>query len=82
MDKILEKFFELERWEYAIDKGLGKGISKATLYQLTKPETRVAMYEAIRDGKYEIAPPHTAKIPKIMASSERFISMNRLIEFY
>lgn len=64
MDKILEKFFELERWEYAIDKGLGKGISKATFYQLTKPETRVAMYEAIRDGKYEIAPPHTAKIPK------------------
>ena len=64
MDKILEKFFELERWEYAIDKGLGKGISKAQLYQLTKPETRVAMYEAIRDGKYEIAPPHTAKIPK------------------
>ena len=50
MDKILEKFFELERWEYAIDKGLGKGISKAQLYQLTKPETRVAMYEAIRDG--------------------------------
>lgn len=64
MDKILEKFFEIERWEYAIDKGLGKGISKAQLYQLTKPETRVAMYEAIRDGKYEIAPPHTAKIPK------------------
>lgn len=63
-DKILEMFFELERWEYAIDKGIGKHINKAHLYQLTKPETRIEMYEAIRDGRYEIAPPHTAQIPK------------------
>lgn len=63
-DVILEKFFELGRWEYAIDKGIGKHINKAHLYQLTKPETRIEMYEAIRDGRYEIAPPHTAKIPK------------------
>lgn len=63
-DIILQKFFELERWTYAIEKGVGKHIAKSDLYQLTKPETRVAMYEAIRDGRYEIAPPHTAKIPK------------------
>ena len=63
-DIILQKFFELERWTYAIEKGVGKHIAKSDLYQLTKPETRIAMYEAIRDGRYEIAPPHTAKIPK------------------
>lgn len=63
-DIILSKFFEIDRWEYAINKGLVKGISKAQLYQLTKPETRMVMYQVIRDGKYEIAPPHTAKIPK------------------
>lgn len=63
-DIILEKFFELERWEYAIDKGEGKHIDKGQLYQLTKPEIRARMYEAIRDGKYDITPPHTAKIPK------------------
>lgn len=63
-DKILEKFFELERWEYAIDKGVGKDISRRDLYQLAKPEIRVRMYQAIKDGKYEIAPLHTAQIPK------------------
>lgn len=63
-DIILQKFFELRRWTYAIDKGIGKHIAKSDLYQLAKPETRIAMYEAIRDGRYEIAPPHTAQIPK------------------
>lgn len=63
-DVILQAFFEPERWEYAIDKGVGKDIDKSQLYQLTKPEVRAKIYQAIRDGKYEIAPPHTAQIPK------------------
>lgn len=42
-DKILEMFFDIKRWTYAIDKGVGKHINKAHLYQLTKPETRAAM---------------------------------------
>lgn len=63
-DKILEMFFEPERWQYAISKGVDKDISKAQLCQLCKPEVRIAMYEAIRDGRYKICPPHTAKIPK------------------
>ena len=64
MDKITEMFFQHERWVYAIEKGCVKGISKASLYQLTKPEVRIAMYNAVKNGKYEIAPPHTALIPK------------------
>lgn len=64
MDKILQMFFEPARWQYAINKGINKHISKADLYQLTKPETRIQMYEAIKNGRYNIAPPHTAKIPK------------------
>lgn len=63
-DIILKKFFEPERWEYAIAKGVGKDVPKNWLYQLCKPEVRVAMYQAIKSGQYEIAPPHTAKIPK------------------
>ena len=63
-DIILEKFFEMSRWEYAIDKGVGKDISRRDLCQLAKPEMRAQMYQAIKDGRYEIAPPHTAKIPK------------------
>lgn len=30
-DIILEKFFEMPRWEYAIDKGVGKDISRRDL---------------------------------------------------
>lgn len=63
-DKILEMFFEHDRWIYAIEKGVGKHIAKSDLYQLTKPETRMTMCQAIREGHYDITPPHTAKIPK------------------
>lgn len=63
-DIILEKFFEMPRWEYAIDKGVGKDISRRDLCQLAKSEVRAQMYRAIKDGRYEIAPPHTAQIPK------------------
>ena len=63
-DKIMTMFFEPERWQRAIAKGVDKDISKAQLYQLCKPEARIAMYNAIKEGKYKICPPHTAKIPK------------------
>ena len=64
-DKILSMFFEPERWKYAIAKGIDKkDMRKDQMYQLTKPEVRVEIYRRIRDGKYKIAPPHTAKIPK------------------
>ena len=63
-DKILQMFFEPERWQYAIGKGLDKDMNKATMYQLTTPGARLEMYRRIRDGKYKIMPPHTAKIPK------------------
>lgn len=64
-DRILEMFFEPERWKYAIAKGIDKkDMRKDQMYQLTKPEVRVEIYRRIRDGKYKIAPPHTAKIPK------------------
>ena len=63
-DIILQKFFEIERWTKAIEKGVGKDIRKDQLIKLTDEKTRVAMYCAMRDGTYEISPPHTAQIPK------------------
>lgn len=64
MDVLLNMFFDKDRWEDAINKGLLKDINKTELRKLTKPDVRKAMYIAIRDDNYEIAPPHTAKIPK------------------
>ena len=52
-DKILTMFFSPDRWEAAIEKGVGKDINKAYLYQLTKEETRMRIYELMKDGKYE-----------------------------
>ncbi|MDD6017225.1 MAG: reverse transcriptase domain-containing protein [Prevotellaceae bacterium] len=75
-DKILKMFFEFDRWESAIAKGIVKDVPKATLYQLCKPEVRMSMYEAIRDGKYEIAPPHTAQIPKDTPGEFRTVYVN------
>lgn len=63
-DTILEMFFDPQRWQYAIDKGIGKDIRKDHLYQLTKPETRIEIYKKMRDGNYAIFPPHIAEIPK------------------
>jgi len=75
-DKILKMFFDFNRWEAAIAKGIFKDVPKATLYQLCKPEVRMAMYAAIRDGRYEIAPPHTAQIPKDTPGEFRTVYVN------
>ena len=64
MDILLQKFFEKERWENAIEIGVDKGIDKGELKKLTSPEVRLAMYNAIITDNYEIAPPHQAQIPK------------------
>ena len=79
-DKILQMFFEKERWTYAIDKGVGKDINKGKLYQLTKPEVRAKMYQAIANGNYVIAPPHTAKIPKDTPGEFRTVYVNEPID--
>ena len=64
MDILLQKFFEKERWQNAIEVGVNKGIDKGELKKLTSPQIRVAMYNAITTDNYEIAPPHQAQIPK------------------
>ena len=63
-DILLQKFFEKERWEQALEVGVGKGIDKGELRALTSPEVRLAMYNCIVSNNYEIAPPHQAQIPK------------------
>lgn len=75
-DKLLKMFFEPERWEYAIAKGIVKDVPKNVLYQLCKPEVRIRMYQAIANGTYEIAPPHTAKIPKDTPGEWRTVYVN------
>ena len=63
-DILLKKFFEMERWEQALETGVDKHIDKGELRKLTSPEVRLAMYQAIASDNYEIAPPHQVQIPK------------------
>lgn len=63
-DKILQMFFDIERWTKAIEKGVGKDIRKDQLILLTDEHVRLAIADAMLKGKYEISPPHTAQIPK------------------
>ena len=63
-DKILQMFFDIGRWTKAIEKGVGKDIRKDQLIRLADERTLLAMADAMRRGKYEISPPHTAQIPK------------------
>ena len=63
-DKILQMFFDIDRWTKAIEKGVGKDIRKDQLIRLADENTRLSMADAMMQGKYEISPPHTAQIPK------------------
>lgn len=63
-DILLQKFFEKERWEQALEIGVDKHMDKGELRKLTSPEVRLALYKAIVSDNYEIAPPHQAQIPK------------------
>ncbi len=64
MDILLQKFFEMERWEQALETGVDKHIDKGELRKLCDPGVRVKLYNAIVTDNYEIAPPHQAQIPK------------------
>ena len=63
-DILLQKFFEKERWEQALETGVDKHIDKGELRQLCSPDVRVRLYNAIVSDNYEIAPPHQVQIPK------------------
>lgn len=75
-DEILRRFFEHHRWEKALDGGVGKGINRALLRLLAEPDTRIALYRAIKEGTYEISPPHSALIPKDMRGEWRTVYVN------
>lgn len=63
-DILLQKFFEMKRWEEALETGVDKHIDKGELRNLCSPGVRIALYNAIATDNYEIAPPHQVQIPK------------------
>ena len=78
-DKILDMFFDAKRWEYALEKGVDKGINKGQITLLTKHENRLFIAQKIKEGKYQISPPHTAAIPKD-DGTDRIVYVNEPID--
>ena len=79
-DRLLEKIFEPERWLAAISKGCDKSIRRDQLIPLTRPSVRGQIYVAIRDGKYKVAPPHAALIPKDTPGEFRRVFVNEPVD--
>lgn len=63
-DILLQRFFEMRRWEEALETGVDKHIDKGELRKLCSPAVRIQLYNAIASDNYEIAPPHQVEIPK------------------
>lgn len=79
-DILLEKLFEMNRWENAIETGVVKGIDKGELRKLTDPTVRAMLYVKIKTDSYEIAPPHQALIPKDKPGEFRTVYINENID--
>ena len=79
-DILLNEFFNPDRWQKLSRSETAVDINEQQLYQLCLPETRARMYRAIRDGKYVIAPPHTALIPKDTPGEFRTVYINEPID--
>lgn len=79
-DVLLQKFFEADRWEKALNVGYMKGIDKGELRKLTSPDTRIRMYQAIVSDNYEIAPAHIALIPKDKPGEFREVHINENVD--
>ena len=79
-DFLLEEFFKRERWDHALEVGVGKGISKTELRKLCSPETRKQLLVAIATNNYVIAPPHQQLIPKDTPGEFRTVYINENID--
>lgn len=62
--RLLELMFEHKQWIEMVERANEKHINVTVVKQLSNPHVRVQLYERIKNGQYEIAPPHAILIPK------------------
>lgn len=79
-NKLLEKMFEMSRWETLIENADLKGIDKGELRQMCKPEIRLAIYNAIKNETIEFAPSHMAQIPKDTPGEYRIVFVGENVD--
>ena len=64
MDVKMEMMCDKQIWSDAIQHGVDKHIDKGLLNTLTNPVGRLAIIEAIEQGRYIIEPPVVQQVPK------------------
>lgn len=74
--KLLLMMFETERWQDLLDNATEKEIDLKVIKELCYPENRQALFEIIYQDKYNIFPPHIAKIPKDTPGEFREVYVN------
>lgn len=72
----MREFFMLPRWQAAISDGMDKRLPRELMTTLARPEARVALYHAIRDGRYRFRPPRACLIPKEKRGEFRTVYVN------
>lgn len=75
-DKILDIFFESERWKSALEKGVLKGIKHQEIRRFMSPSGRRQLLAELVRGEYKIERPHTARIQKETPGEFRTILAN------
>ena len=75
-DKLLEMMFDYNRWVDLLDNANEKGINKTVLRKMSSPQVRLALYEAIKNNRYEIRPPRVLLIPKSDSNEFRKVYAN------
>ena len=63
-DIKIEMMCQRNYWEDVIEHGLDKSMDKSLLYALTNPAGRIAVIQAIEEGRYIIQPPVIQQLPK------------------
>ena len=79
-NRLLEKMFEISRWEDLINKADLKGIDKGELRHLCKPEVRAEIYMAIKNETFEFFPSHMAQIPKDTPGEYRTVFVGESVD--
>ena len=63
-DKLLQMMFDYDRWVELLERVDEKHINKTVLRKMSSPQVRLELYNRLKSGQYEIAPPHAIEIPK------------------
>ncbi len=80
VDEKVKMFFEIERWEKAVQHCINKGIKPYELSRFVEPEFRSYFLSVLLDGKYKVAPPHIALIPKETKGEFRKVYVNTVFD--